>query len=264
MKRNKFLIPVFGFSTSFEDKPTIVGESRPQHGYATRSQFWGIGELDEYQKEQRMDTVLFSGGRSVLMEYSPCGRLVVLNQGKQGRGLWVCKSCGCVREFPTEPKHNNKFGKKCFNTRLEPAALGHWFETDIVRIELPYCPKEIAVAGKDVRLSVLYSILDGAAQELGISRSDISGCIDYEGTHPAIILFDEAAGGAGHVKKVYENFTQVLQSALRRVDGSCGCSEETSCYGCLRNYSNQYEHDKLTRGGAYRYLNWLLTKQDDE
>lgn len=258
MKRKKFLIPIFGFSTSFDDKPAGVGESRPQHGYTTRSQFWGIGELDEFQKEQRMEQVLFADDKAMPMEYTPNGRLVVLNQGKRGAGLFVCKSCGCVREYPKEPKHNNRFGKKCLNTRLEPVSLGHWFETDIVRIELPYCPSGIRVPGKDVRLSVLYAILDGAAQALGISRSDISGCIDYEGSHPAIILFDEAAGGAGHVKKVFENFQEVLRTAMCRVDGSCGCSEETSCYGCLRNYGNQYEHDSLTRGGAYQYLRWLL------
>ena len=260
MKRRKFLIPIFGFSTAFDDKPTIVGESRPQHGYATRSQFWGVGELDEYQKEQRMEGVLFSDNKAMPMEYTPNGRLIVLNQGKRGAGLFVCKSCGCVKEYPTEPKHNNRFGKMCLNTRLEQASLGHWFETDIVRIELPHCPAGIHVPSKDVRLSVLYAILDGAAQALGISRSDISGCIDYEGVHPAIILFDEAAGGAGHVKKVFENFTEVLRTAMRRVDGSCGCSDETSCYGCLRNYSNQYEHDSLTRGGAFRYLQWLLSE----
>ena len=148
------------------------------------------------------------------------------------------------------------------NTRLEQVSLGHWFETDIIRIELPYCPITIRIPEKDVRLSVLYAILDGAAQAMGISRSDISGCIDYEGVHPAIILFDEAAGGAGHVKKVFENFTEVLRTAMKRVNGSCGCSPETSCYGCLRNYGNQYEHDSLTRGGAYQYLRWLLGENE--
>lgn len=262
MKRRKFLIPIFGFSTSFDDKPSGVGESRPQHGYATRSQFWGIGALDEFQKDQRKEQVLFDEERAMPMEYTPNGRLTVLNQGKRGGGLFVCKTCGCVREYPTEPRHNNRFGKKCMNTRLEQVSLGHWFETDIIRIELPYCPITIRIPEKDVRLSVLYAILDGAAQAMGISRSDISGCIDYEGVHPAIILFDEAAGGAGHVKKVFENFTEVLRTAMKRVNGSCGCSPETSCYGCLRNYGNQYEHDSLTRGGAYQYLRWLLGENE--
>ena len=60
------------------------------------------------------------------------------------------------------------------------------------------------------------------------------------------------------MKKAFENFQEVLRTAMCRMDGSCGCSEETSCYGCLWNYGNQYEHDSLTRGGAYQYLRWLL------
>ena len=259
MKQRRFLIPIFGFSTALDEKPVNVGDTRPQRGYATRCQFWGIGELDEYQKEQRRETTLFEDDRLLSMEYSPNGKLVVLNQGKSGGGLWVCKLCGHVQEYPTEPQHNNKLGKKCPNTHLAHTSLGHWFSTDIVRIELPDCPAQIFYQGKNIHLSVLYAILDGAAQALGIARSDISGCVDYEGTKPAIILYDEAAGGAGHVKKVFDNFIEVLKTATRRVDGSCGCSEETSCYGCLRNYSNQYEHDKLTRGGAYKYLKWLTS-----
>ena len=43
-----------------------------------------------------------------------------------------------------------------------------------------------------------------------------------------------------------------------RVSGSCGCSEDTSCYGCLRNYGNQFEHEHLIRGAAKEYLEWLL------
>ena len=29
-------------------------------------------------------------------------------------------------------------------------------------------------------------------------------------------------------------------------------------HGCLRNYGNQFFHDVLSRGVAYRYLDWLL------
>jgi len=60
------------------------------------------------------------------------------------------------------------------------------------------------------------------------------------------------------VKKIYEHLKPVFRASLHRVNGDCGCSEETSCYGCLRGYENQYEHEKLTRGGAREYLAWLL------
>ena len=56
---------------------------------------------------------------------------------------------------------------------------------------------------------------------------------------------------------MFEHIENVLHKAKERV-GSCGCSEETSCYGCLRDYGNQFVHEQLTRGGAYQYLSSLL------
>ncbi len=52
----------------------------------------------------------------------------------------------------------------------------------------------------------------------------------------------------------------VLQAARDRVDGRCGCGGgpagpgDTSCYGCLRNYRNQFCHDQLSRGEVFRFL----------
>ena len=61
-------------------------------------------------------------------------------------------------------------------------------------------------------------------------------------------------GGAGHVKKVSKNIADVLRGARRKVSGACGCGEETSCYGCLRNYGNQLYHESLVRGLPLYYL----------
>ena len=41
--------------------------------------------------------------------------------------------------------------------------------------------------------------------------------------------------------------------ALERVE-TCDCGEETSCYGCLRNYKNQRIHDILRRDLALKVL----------
>lgn len=50
---------------------------------------------------------------------------------------------------------------------------------------------------------------------------------------------------------------QVLNAANRRVT-SCECGPETSCYACLRSYSNQRYHDDLSRGAAEQILHRLL------
>lgn len=55
MKVHRFIVPIFGFSTSMEAEPKRVGEDKPQRYYATRTQFWGIDPLDSFQKEQRIE-----------------------------------------------------------------------------------------------------------------------------------------------------------------------------------------------------------------
>lgn len=108
-------------------------------------------------------------------------------------------------------------------------------------------------------LSILYAIIKGAVGYLGINRREIDGTLNYSNNSitPSIILYDQVPGGAGHVKKIGENLKSVIFEAINRVSGLCGCGEETSCYGCLRNYSNQMYHDILKRGLAYDALKKL-------
>ncbi|MHA1329393.1 MAG: DUF1998 domain-containing protein [Promethearchaeota archaeon] len=91
-----------------------------------------------------------------------------------------------------------------------------------------------------------------------INRSDIDGCLfnKNEEINDSLIIFDKVPGGAGHVKRVIESeevFINILNSAIKKLD-SCKCGVETSCYGCIRNYSNQFCHEKLSRGMALETL----------
>lgn len=48
------------------------------------------------------------------------------------------------------------------------------------------------------------------------------------------------------------------ENAKQKVSGTCGCGEDTSCYGCLRSFENQFYHEILERGLAQKYLGELL------
>ena len=52
-------------------------------------------------------------------------------------------------------------------------------------------------------------------------------------------------GGAGLVAQLHQEsvFEEVLANARQRVQGNCGC--DSSCYGCLRSYRNQFAHPYL-------------------
>ena len=102
--------------------------------------------------------------------------------------------------------------------------------------------------------SALYGLLEGAGS-LGIKRDEIDGTLNpyAAGYNPALIIYDVVAGGAGHAQRIGSSITDVVRAALVRLRG-CQCGEETSCYGCLRSYSNQFWHDELSRGAAISVL----------
>lgn len=266
MNPRMFIIPLFGFSTQMEYVPKMVGETKPSSYYATHTQFWGIEDRTEKQKAEARDKQVIYKGKKVDITYSPGGKLFVLNQGTNGRGLRVCPSCGFSYDPTTvikEKAHDTKFKKRCGNKNLITVSLGHEFSTDILKITLPSYESKlkmpIGMPPKNQFVSVLYAILEGASKSLGISRDDINGCITEK---QEIVLFDDTAGGSGFVKHIYNNFDRVLIAARNKVSGNCGCTPETSCYGCLRNYSNQYYHDDMSRGLAYEYIDWLINSSD--
>ncbi len=260
MKPHKFIIPIFGFSTSWNEKAKRVGESRPRRFYPTKIQFAGFDELDQYQMLERKDEEIHIADKVIDATYSPQGKLVLMNKGNNNSGLFICKHCGYAQSTPNDFDHKNRMGKDCKNKYPTNASLGHVFTSDILRLEFPD-KYVMQIPDHDQWTTLLYALLEGASDALGISRNDINGCLDRSGSYPAIILFDEAAGGAGHVKRIYSQLEEVMKAAYRRVDGHCGCGEETSCYGCLRSYGNQMEHDVLARGMAKEYLEWLLLEK---
>jgi ATP-dependent helicase YprA (DUF1998 family) len=111
--------------------------------------------------------------------------------------------------------------------------------------------------------SVLYALIEGA-DALSIARDDIDGTF-YRfavAAPPALVLYDNVPGGAGHAQRIAENLPELFRNALARVQ-SCECGPETSCYTCLRSYSNQRFHEQLSRGSAAEILRHVLGSEID-
>ena len=101
-----------------------------------------------------------------------------------------------------------------------------------------------------------YAVMLGAAVTLDIPDTDLNVTITG-GVNPgesAIVLYDNVPGGAGLVEQLEreEIFGEVLRNARERVQGNCGC--DSSCYGCLRSYRNQFAHPYLDRNRALDIL----------
>ena len=104
--------------------------------------------------------------------------------------------------------------------------------------------------------AVAYAVLLGAADTLEVPDTDLNVTITG-GERPgesAVVLYDNVPGGAGLVAQLENErmFGDVLGAATERVQGNCGC--DTSCYGCLRSYRNQFAHAQLDRTRALDIL----------
>lgn len=252
LKFRKFIKPIFGFSTDNNkpEKPTLI-----------KSESTYISEVffHQYDKnEKNYEGKIKYNGYEINYTYSPRGNLFVVNQGKNKCGFRICSWCGYATadKIKSELVHKDKYGNRCSNKYLNLLDLGHEIITDIIEIELPDLIRGMS---ESYYTSILYAIIEGAAGYLGIDRREIDGCLNYTALSrmPTFILFDQVPGGAGHVKRIGKYLDKVIIEAKKRVSGLCGCGEETSCYGCLRNYSNQNYHDILKRGLALMFFKVL-------
>ncbi|MGB9776660.1 MAG: DEAD/DEAH box helicase [Anaerolineae bacterium] len=261
----QFLIPEFGFLAARETHET--GEDRPERFCATRPYF------AEYEREPHsfyLIDALSGPSVRVLARCSRYGKLALVNSGVDDRGFRVCTECGWAEPAPPsagperparrerEPVHTDpRSGRSC-NGRIQTYHLGHEFVTDVLelRFEGPLGNK----SDRRLWLSVLYALLEGASEALGIPREDLNGTLyPYPGSpSPALVLFDDVPGGAALIQRILADPVPIVQAAWRRVD-RCECGERTSCYQCLRNYYNQFCHDDLRRGLARDFLAQVLT-----
>ena len=173
------------------------------------------------------------------------GTLIILCEGRNRKGFFICQSCGT---HMTQPKatHKSPLNMPCRGS-LRPFSLGHELVTDVVRLQFPSFTDEWDT------YSAAYAVLLGAAETLDVPDTDLNVTV-AGGSVPAIVLYDNVPGGAGMVAQLEHErvFYEMLGHARDRVRGACGC--DSSCYGCLRSYRNQFAHPHLDRRRALQVL----------
>ena len=252
MKPGKYIDPRFGFVTS-RDKPQEP-KARPPRLFTTRPYFAGF-------KQQAAGQVPM--GPVTLTTVSP-GCMVVLCEGRRGSGFYVCGACGTGMR--TRPKaHKSPYGQHCHGT-IEEVSLGHEFVTDVLQIQFNRT-LDADMEPAWFAYSLAYALVEGAAsaEALEVPSDDLNATVAYgseQSLIPPIILYDNVPGGAGLVARLQDQktFEACLRAGHHRVGGNCGCGEDTSCYGCLRSYRNQFAHQHLQRGPVLRYLGTILSE----
>ena len=235
----KYLIPIFGFVTPLFKLPKEP-RRRAQRLYTTRPFFRGFG--GDAQPETK--NIL-----GVQVTKALPGALVILCEGRNRDGFYICRSCGAHMTGP-KGEHKSPSGSQC-TSMLEVFSLGHELVTDVARLQFPH------LTGEWDAYSVAYAVLLGAAETLDVPNTDLNVTITggANAGESAIVLYDNVPGGAGLVAQLERErvFESMLRNARKRVQGNCGC--DSSCYGCLRSYRNQFAHPYLDRTRALEILN---------
>ena len=247
-----FIIPEFGFEAGMISKAGLV---KPKRTYNSEVNYVGYRDDITFDEHHRGNVVYE-------IAYSQNDEMAVLNRSN----FYVCSSCGYTHlsqkpaGYVFQKMHARSTGAKCPHENLYKQALGYRFETDVIQIH--FCWP--ALTDHDQALSVMYALIRGASEYLNIEERDIAGCLQYfrnsnawNGSY-AIVLYDRTPGGSGYVKSLKDEivFETVLREA-RKIVGRCKCGGEdanTSCYSCLRSYSNQRIHDRLQRKYVLDFL----------
>lgn len=238
--------PLFGFVSRDPDvKP--LGEERPQRLYATRVLFHELGD-----PSPRDVLLVGDSGPTVMGRFSRQGSLAVVNDAR-GRHFRICHRCGyaAIGGAAGGGHHHPSSGRTCTGA-LVSADIGHTFTSDIAEFHFP----RLTRANSAFRASLLAALLEGARRTLQVGHGDLDGVTYLEHQVPIFALFDDVPGGAGLAREAYSRIRDVLEDANRVC--SCTCGEHSSCYGCLRSYRNQHEHEQLDRTAAGEALSALL------
>ena len=242
-RAGRFIVPIYGFVGSGKPKPP--GQSRPPRDTYPTTYFGSY--LDEAHPEFEPVPDL----EGVESRYSGQGLIAVINRGPMNVGYRICGSCGfgesvAQNKKPTSPHPNPTWPGHDCRGKLDHVALGHRYLTDVIELRL-----EQATSEQEAK-SALSALLE-VSTVADVQRQDVDGTIAWTNAEPTLVMFDDVAGGAGHVRRLREALPDLFGAARERVE-SCSCGIETSCYSCLRSYSNQWWHADLSRDAAIAAL----------
>ena len=237
----QYFMPQWGFATDLHYRPKDPVR-KTQRLYTTRPFFGG------FANDEEPETLLIRG---VSVTVAAPGRLYIISEGHQKKQFHVCLSCG-RHSSKRMSKHRTLYGMPC-SGKMGRYSYGYELQTDVVRLMFPYLDDATAA------YSLAYALALGSADALGVPQSDLNVALSRverpsEFGSISIILYDDVPGGAGFVARLGHEraLKETLKMAGERVAGGCGC--DTSCYGCLRSYRNQFVHHLLDRKMALQYI----------
>lgn len=274
--RQSFIRPQ-GFAPDINVKPEVdKGQAPDFAGRASRAQ------LEVQEPPEKWDIEINDGRLAVI---AGPRNLVTVNKGIGDRGFIVCPNCGRSEavfgpgypnsimfkgEIPRQHHHPLEQGVMCDGHAIGPFYFGHSFLTDVMLLRVRVAePVVCSVAhtaersgrpGQVALTSFVEALCLAASNTLQIEEGELSGnwcpVLGRDSRDVHVFLYDLLPGGAGYTKLVRDNLETVLDETERLLY-ECTC--ESSCYSCIRHYSNNFLHSSLDRLLAYALLKHLRT-----
>ncbi|GFO67486.1 DEAD/DEAH box helicase [Geomonas limicola] len=276
----ELLIPRFGYSTALWDPPRW--KSDPERIGATA---FSTTSFAHSTSENKSDPG-FGGIPGAFAELCEGGELLAYNSGEYGHGFAICTRCGyseserngsgegrdkLPKHFATHsPLSAQNPSVQCWRgvdgapiLRHQHLAATHG--TDLVQIDFAQVPHErlrntkavVNTIGHALRLAGA-DLLESDHRELGMICVPV-GPSAYSGLQ----IFDNAAGGAGHVVELMNDSKAWVARAMEVLyrDEAHHKSCEKGCLRCILTASSQYDWEtgNLVRREAYEVLEQLLS-----
>ena len=259
-KKRFFIEPRFGFIASIDTK-SAGSKSRPRR-IASSKTYLSTASGEDANWSFRNQHLSTSVSRDA--------RLLTLSNSS----YHFCSSCGFATPIPTRraaranppaAKHQDpRREQECTSkTQLKRTTFGHEYVTDVLRIKFAMESLPNGVCGDISCLGALESaaaaLVSGAVRTLGIASFDLNSAVNSKNrtNEHRLMLFDTTPGGAGLAQAADERLEDVISEAIKLSLECQDCSEDSSCYSCIRTYGNQWRHEHLTRMSALAVLKVL-------
>lgn len=208
-------------------------------------------------------------------------QLIVMNKGTENQeGFEICTDCGAiwlagekenksVHEVPYRLKTHLGQKESLCRGNIKKVFIGDIFNSDLLLLRMSFDEQidfhpgnqwvhdglktigEAMVLAASRVLDIDYNELLSGYRILPLESKDSKHMYQAD-----VYLFDTLSGGAGYSHVAGEVLPDIIETA-REILMNCENNCETSCYKCLRHYSNQFYHSQLNRFVALELLDYV-------
>lgn len=200
-------------------------------------------------------------------------RILMVNRGPKNKGFMVCPDCGAAMPGETSgalkgirAPYLSRSAYKCRHEGAFNISLGYDFVTDMLVLEFDL-EKRGFREDEDYQLwlrhaaqTLAEAIRIAACRRLDIEFTElVTGYRKREsakGLFIDIYLYDSLSSGAGYSERIAGMLPEIFADTRALL---AGCTCQSACFDCLKNYRNQFIHANLDRFAGMQLLEWGLS-----